>query len=822
MHLKTTMLEHQQQAVEKLKGLKVGGLFMEMGTGKALPLDTLVLTPIGWVSMGDIQVGDFVMGKSGFPVKVIGVYPQGVRDVYEITFSDGAKAQCSEDHLWEVNTPLRKWRNMPSMVLSLKEIKERGIKHANGNRKFFIPLVEPVFFEQKDLLPIDPYVLGVLLGDGYLRKNSVSISSADNQIIRLVEERLPSECCVVKRGGDDSYDYDIVGKQKFKNPIPKILRNLNLAGKRAESKFIPRPYLFASAENRLEVLRGLLDTDGFADNAGIEFCTTSKQLAEDVRFLVLSLGGLAKINEKKTFFTYKGVKKAGRIAYRIYIRFLSEQTCFRLDRKRVKTRKKYNPTRSIESIEYIGRKTVQCIKVDSTDGLFVINDFIVTHNTRCLIEFAAIRHHKIDKVVVFCPVALKQTWLEELHKHVESPSVYVFDDKSRQGQIPAADWYIVGSESMGQSDRVTLAVNELVTDKTFIALDESDTCKNHRAIRTQRITAISQRAKYRMVLTGTAVGEGIADLYSQMYFLSPQILGYKSFYTFARNHLEYSEKYKGLVVNCLRTDWIAAKIDPYVFQVKKDECLSLPDKLYTTRYCSMTWEQAQLYQRAKEEILRSCPDEEINSYTIFQLFTALREIVSGFWNRYPDPHAHYWRKKSSEPPEMLTCQHDRLDVLAATLHEIPTSEKVIIWSNFQYSTNQITNLLASEYGTDSYSEYHGQTADRDRSLEQWRSEARFLVASPKCGGRGLTLVESAYQVFYNNDFPYRVREQAEARNHRIGQTRRPTYIDLVCSDSIDDRIFKSLQKKESLVQAFKRELDKLKTAKQKREKLMQL
>jgi len=445
-----------------------------------------------------------------------------------------------------------------------------------------------------------------------------------------------------------------------------------------------------------------------------------------------------------------------------------------------------------------------------------------TGKTRALIELAYLRRSRIDKTVVFCPVALKQTWLYELHKHIENPSVYVFDDKTQQGNIPAVEWYLIGVESMSQSDRVVLAANELITDQTFVVLDESDTCKNHRAIRTQRITAISQRAAYRMVLTGTAVGEGVEDLYSQMYFLSPQILGYKSFYSFARNHLEYSEKYKGLVVNCLRTDWIAAKINPYVYQVKKDECLTLPDKLYSSRYCSMSWQQSQLYQQAKEEILWSAPDEEINSYTIFQLFTALREIVSGFWNRYPEPHAHYWRRQSSQPPELLTCQHDRLDLLTSALHEIPNGEKVIIWSNFQYSTTQITKILAAEYGTGSYAEYHGQIKDRDRSLDHWRNESRFLVASPKCGGRGLTLVESAYEIFYNNDFPYRVREQAEARIHRIGQERKPTYIDLVCSNSIDDRIFRSLQKKESLVKAFKRELDKLKTAKKKREKLMQL
>lgn len=228
------------------------------------------------------------------------------------------------------------------------------------------------------------------------------------------------------------------------------------------------------------------------------------------------------------------------------------------------------------------------------------------------------------------------------------------------------------------------------------------------------------------------------------------------------------------------------------------------------------------YRQAKEEILMQCPDEEIDSYTIFRLFTALREIVSGFWNRYPDPSLRHWQQYRNQPAELLTCEHRRVSLLQTVLGEIPASEKVIIWSHFHYGTKQILEAIAQDYGTESYCEYHGAIDDRDRQLERWRQEARFLVASPKCGGRGLTLNECAYVVFYNNDFPYRIREQSEDRNHRIGQERKPVYIDLVCSGSIDDRIFRALSKKENLVKQFKRELDKLKTAAQKREKLINI
>jgi SNF2 family DNA or RNA helicase len=431
-----------------------------------------------------------------------------------------------------------------------------------------------------------------------------------------------------------------------------------------------------------------------------------------------------------------------------------------------------------------------------------------TGKSLTLLELCRQRKHKIDKVIYFCPVNLKATAAYEIQKHSDAVA-YVFDDKTAMGKIPEAHIYIVGVESIGQSDRVTLCANSLITDRSLVIIDESDTCKNYKAIRTQRLIRMASRARYRFIATGTPVGEGVVDLYAQMYFLSPDILGYKSFYSFAANHLEYHEEHKGLIVRSLNTDVIAAKIEPFVYQVKKDECLDLPDRQYLSRYLEMTYGQRTLYNQAKQEILMSAPDDEIDSYVIFRLFTALREIVSGFWYRRPDPNPdHRWAEQFE--PELLTCGHSRTDLLLATLEEIAPSEKIIIWVNFQHCITEVVEALAAQHGAEAIAQFHGLTTDREQQIDLWRKDARFLVASPKCGGRGLTLNESAYTVFYNNDFPYRVREQAEARNHRIGQTRKPTYIDLICRESIDDRIFSALIKKENLVRAFKREMDKLK------------
>ena len=449
--------------------------------------------------------------------------------------------------------------------------------------------------------------------------------------------------------------------------------------------------------------------------------------------------------------------------------------------------------------------------VDKLAGLRVGGLFMEmgTGKTLTIMRLACDRRRRIDKVVYFCPVALMDVVRAQLEQHIAEPSIYVFDDKTRMGRIPEAWFYVVGVESIGQSDRVTLCANSLITDRTMVVLDESDTCKNHKAIRTQRLTRMSQRSRYRFIATGTPVGEGVVDLYAQMYFLSPDILGYKSFYSFAANHLEYSEDYKGLIVRSLNTDVIARKIEPYVYQVKKEECLELPDRQYLSRTFGMSHEQRELYRRAKEEILMSVPDEEIDSYVIFRLFTALREIVSGFWHRLPDPNPnHRWAEQFE--PEMIIVEHDRARMLTSVLREIPPTEKVIVWANFHHCIDQVVTVLSAEYGETAIAQFHGGVENRDAEIDRWRGDARLLVATPQCGGRGLTLNEATYSIFYNNDFPYRKREQAEARNHRIGQTRKPTYIDLVARESIDDRIFTSLCKKENLVQAFKKELDKLK------------
>jgi len=421
-----------------------------------------------------------------------------------------------------------------------------------------------------------------------------------------------------------------------------------------------------------------------------------------------------------------------------------------------------------------------------------------TGKSRTAIELAARRAERISRVVWFCPVSLMRTVRDEIYKHVRGARVYVFDEKSREGCIPSADWYVVGIEGMSLSDRIILAVNSIIEDDTMVVLDESSYIKGHRASRTQWITRVGARAHYRLILTGTPISQGIEDLYTQMRFLSPDILGYRSWYSFQRNHLEYHPERRGQVVRAKNEALVAARIAPYTYQVTKEECLNLPAKIHVERTCWMTAEQRALYERAKEEILLSVPEDDWTSTTIYRLFGALQQITCGFWNRYA----------KGEGPELIEVEHHRLSLLQETLAQLAGDKRVIIWTKYRRCLHEISDMLAREFGAPPVTFYGDLNPEqRQQELQRWREGGtRFFVSTPSCGGHGLTLNEADHAVFFTNGFKYSERIQAEDRCHRIGQTMPVTYVDITCEDSIDERISAAIRRKENVVEAFKSEL----------------
>lgn len=427
-----------------------------------------------------------------------------------------------------------------------------------------------------------------------------------------------------------------------------------------------------------------------------------------------------------------------------------------------------------------------------------------TGKSRTAMELARVRSEKIDRVIWFCPVSLKETIRRQilLHTNCSPDQIYVFGDRTNERNVPLAFWYVVGLESISGSTRVVCAARTLITERSMVIVDESSYIKGHRALRTNRITQMAQTARYRLVLTGTPITQGIQDLFAQMRFLSSKILGYYSFYSFAANHLEYSNKYKGMIVRAHNAAWIAAKIRPYVYQVTKAECLDLPNKIYGNRTCPLTQQQDHYYALAKERFYQDVMeyddgDKWKSSLPIFRLFSALQGVVCGFYRN---------------GDSIIRLQHFRLRWLDEVIESIQPTEPVVIWAKYHYCIDQIHSRLTKNYGSKAVAQFHGglSEASRNKELERWHSGARFLIATQAAGGHGLDLTHASYSIFYANGFKYSDRIQAEDRFHRIGQTRPVNYINIWAEAKIEDRIAGAIATKGNALRRFREEVDKIK------------
>lgn len=377
------------QAMQALEDDKLDILSISMppGTQKALSMDSKVLTPTGFVKNSELKVGDKVIAWNGNISTVLGVYPQGVKPLYDVTFDDGSKCRCSADHLWTVQTrDDRRRKNKDGSekyrTITLNEIM-KNYKVENGKRcNYSIDYVERIDFPKKELL-IHPYVLGVLIGDGSLSSGNLNISTADDEILENLKKFLPKEYELVYKSG---YDYRIrtnVYYTKGKSDLTKALEKYGLKGKKSIEKFIPHEYLIADYDSRLLLLRGLMDTDGSAADHYCSYATISEKLADDVIELVHSLGGYASKSRRKAGYKKNGIYKRCNDYFEIIIEFDSrKESIFSLKRKA----EKYKPKRKImkrfiTDIQYVKDDECQCIYIDDPSHLYITDDYIITHNT---------------------------------------------------------------------------------------------------------------------------------------------------------------------------------------------------------------------------------------------------------------------------------------------------------------------------------------------------------------------------------------------------------------------------------------------------------
>jgi len=347
---------------------------------------------------------------------------------------------------------------------------------------------------------------------------------------------------------------------------------------------------------------------------------------------------------------------------------------------------------------------------------------------------------------------------------------------------------IMNVEAFSTKKGVTFASKFLSCHNTLIAIDESTTIKNPGAKRTKNILALAKQSKYRRILTGSPVTKSPLDLYTQCQFLDSWLLGHSSYYTFRTRYAvmrnaNFSGRTVQIVVGYRNLGELSSKLEFFSYRVLKDDCLDLPKKTFMKRIVQLSPDQSKLYLQMKEKALAVLNGKMVSTTTVMTQLMRLQQITCG----------HF----TADDGSTQEIPNNRIDELMNVLNEI--EGKVVIWGHWQKDMTQIIRSIVEQYGEKSVVDYYGLTPkeERQNNITKFQNdpECRFFVGTPATGGYGITLTAASNMIYYSNGYDLEKRTQSQARIDRIGQEHPMTYIDIICKDTVDERIVKALREK---------------------------
>lgn len=360
------------------------------GGGKVLSDDGNILTPFGFKKGSKLKIGDKVNNPDGSIAKIIQIHKRQEYEKWVVKFHDGTKTTVTSGHLWLAWRARKrvKKKNRGCFGEEAAEIVETKtiLDWLDRGYNPLIPVCKEQVFNvaYKYRSEIKPYLLGLLLGDGSLTDNGLRITTADKEIYEYITDNY--NVGIYKHKAVNTYELSFRGESRKK--IKAELIKLGVYDKKSQNKFIPRQYKMWGVKERYALVQGLLDTDGYVDERGqIYYTTISKCLAEDVAYVLRSLGAVVTISEKEAGYVNNGKFVKCQKAYELYIKHRDGKKLFRLKRKKKRAARNKPPLmfKKIVGIEISGTFTGRCITVSHPNGLYITDDFIVTHNSEALL-----------------------------------------------------------------------------------------------------------------------------------------------------------------------------------------------------------------------------------------------------------------------------------------------------------------------------------------------------------------------------------------------------------------------------------------------------
>lgn len=811
------LFPHQRADVAFLTTVKRGLLLSDPGTGKQQPVSEPVLTPSGWRPIGDLQIGDLVIGSDGSPTAVTGVFPQTETRVFKVLLNDGCWTYAGPDHLWTTRTHNDSNRNKDYRVITTDQI-----KNSLGQR-WEIPLITPA----KDLSEsgdLDFYLLGVILGDGAYTENcSVSLCTD----IRILESLGYSDR-VRPHGTSEYTGYAYLTKSEMTKYVQARLLS--------SEKYVSDHLLHdACPGNRLALLQGLLDTDGSPTyTGGVEFSSTSERLAHAVASLTRSLGGVARMNKPRVpQYTHQGEKRSGQMSYRVHVKLPPEIDPFRLDRKLEKyiRSSKYLPKRVVRSVEFSHDEASVCISVAAPDSLYVTRDHILTHNTLSTIRSLKRLEESGTPVkpgLIVAPASVKLAWQREFDQWWPGQRVQVVSGTlaQRRKQLTSdADFYVMNYESVrahsrlapygaialrlcvdcgGEDPRITPAKCDVhlkeLNNITFasVVVDEGHRLIDQSSQQSRAILAAAPLAEtpIRYVLTGTPISQSIADLWSLLHFIDPDEWSVRSKWLDRMCNVLYNSWY-GIIGTDIKPE-MQQEFDSTILhrmrRVPLDAVVkNLPPVLRERRDIDMTPKQAKAYRTMADNLMAMYDGDLLVADSPMTAAIRLLQTASSYGTvetTMDDDGNPRTRLVLAEPSSKVSAV---LDVL-----EDVGDQSVVVFA----VSRQLLMLLSAKLTKEGIA--HGMIVggqrdyDRQEAIDEFQAgKTKVILVSYGAGGTGITLTAASVMVTMQRSWSMIEEKQAMARCRRIGSERHEhiTRIDLVAPDTIEEAVLDALDSK---------------------------